>query len=987
MTCDMSVRRRVLRTLGPVLSACLLLALTAGSASADFGVARFDGSVLNQDGSAAKQAGGHPYEVSVDISLARAFDPNFFTDMPEGSVRNLTVDMPAGFVGNPQATPTRCTEQQLSDVVTSGASECPPSSQVGVVDVETTNGVAPYPVFNMEPPENVPGMFGFNVAGSPIHLFARVRSESDYGITVDVPDISQALVILGSRLTFWGVPADPRHDGDRGDCLLSSDLCPIDAPLVPFLSNPTRCTPAGTGLEVKLAANAWENPAPVRTSFFTHLPAPNEATQQGPADCERVPFDPSLAATPATPQAGAPSGYAFDLKIPQYESPAGIAAGNLQKAVVHLPDGVAVSPSAADRLEGCSDEQFGKGSLAAATCPEGSKIGTVSVETPLLGKPLTGSVYLGRPTADQLLRLFIVASGSGVTLKLPGSVTPDPVTGQLNTTFDNNPQMPFSRLLLEFKGGPRAALSNPPACGTYTTTAELTSYSGKVVNASSSFAITQGANGAPCPAIGFTPGFKAGTISPAAGADSAFSLTFSRDDDDQMLKSIAVDMPQGLLGRIAGVPLCAEAQASAGTCGEASRVGSVTTGAGPGTNPFSLPGRVYLGGPYKGAPFSLSIVVPAVAGPLDLGTVVVRSAITIDPLDAHVTVVSDPLPAILKGIPLQIRVVRVNIDRPGFMVNPTSCAPKAVAGVLHSVADATAAVASRFQVGDCASLALKPSLALSLSGKGQTTDGKHPAVTATLTQPVGQANLKKVRVALPLSLALDVDNASGLCEFADGSKVEPTCPKASIVGTATARTPILDEPLSGPVYFVKNVRKDPKSGREIRTLPKLVVPLVGQNGVKLTLTGTSDVVDDQLVTTFDNVPDAPVSGFTLNIIGGRGGILVVSGADICKATQIADQQINGQNNKSANADVSIQTPSCPLKVLSKKVGKTSVAIKVGGLGAGKLTVTGRGIKKTNKTISKSTVATVTAKRTKGAPGRVTASFDPTGPAKARKATK
>ena len=294
---------------------------------------------------------------------------------------------------------------------------------------------------------------------------------------------------------------------------------------------------------------------------------------------------------------------------------------------------------------------------------------------------------------------------------------------------------------------------------------------------------------------------------------------------------------------------------------------------------------------------------------------------------------------------------------------------------------------SRFQVAGCSALGLKPSLSLSLSGKGQTTDGKHPAISAALTQPAGQANLKKVRVALPLSLALDPENANGLCEFVDGSKAEPTCPTNSIVGTATATTPILDEPLSGPVYFVKNVRKDPKSGRDIRTLPKLVIPLVGQNGVKLTLTGTSDVVDDQLVTTFDQIPDAPVSSFKLNINGGKGGILTVSGADICKATQIAEQEVDGQNNKSADADVSIQTPSCPTRIISKTIGKTSVKLKIGGLGAGKVTVTGRGIKKTTKTITKSTVATITARRTSGRPGKVTVSFDPTGPAKARKTTK
>jgi hypothetical protein len=331
----------------------------------------------------------------------------------------------------------------------------------------------------------------------------------------------------------------------------------------------------------------------------------------------------------------------------------------------------------------------------------------------------------------------------------------------------------------------------------------------------------------------------------------------------------------------------------------------------------------------------------------------------------------------------------VSIDKPGFMVNPTSCAPKSVDGALRSVAGATAALSVSFQVGRCASLGLRPALALTLSGKGQTTDGKHPAVTADLTQRSGEANIKKVEVRLPLSVALDPDNANGLCEFADGTKVEPTCPRASVVGSATATTPLLDEPLSGPVYFVKNVRKDPKSGRDIKTLPKLVIPLVGQNGVKLTLTGTSNVIDNRLVTTFDNLPDAPVSSFRLNINGGKHGILAVSGgskADLCAANQVADRQIDGQNGRQADADITIRTPSCPLKVISKKVTAKAVTLRVGGLGAGKVTVTGPGIRKTTKTIVSATVATITLKRAKGPLGKGKVSFLPNGAKVAKTAT-
>ncbi len=469
-----------------------------------------------------------------------------------------------------------------------------------------------------------------------------------------------------------------------------------------------------------------------------------------------------------------------------------------------------------------------------------------------------------------------------------------------------------------------------------------------------------------------------------AGASTAFSVELTRTDKDQELGGLTVATPRGLLGRISTTTLCPEASAQAGTCDDASKIGGVTVAAGAGTNPFWITnGRAYVTGPYKGAPFGLSIVVPAVAGPFDLGDVVVRARIEIDRVTAQLHVISDPFPTILQGIPLDVREVRVSIDRPHFIVNPTSCAEKQVEGTVDSTSGATAQVSSRFQVGECAALDLKPKLAIALTGKGQTTDDKHPAVVASLTQAAGQANLKKVTVSLPLSLALDTENAKGLCEFADGSKDDPTCPKASIVGTATARTPILDQPLTGPVYFVKNVRKDPKSGREIRTLPKLVIPLTGENGVRLNVTGTSSVVGGRLVTTFDNLPDAPVSSFTLNIAGGKHGILVVSGTDICKATQVADQQIDGQNGKTADAAVTLATPACGLKVLSKKVGKRSVTLKVSGLGAGKLTITGKGIKKTSRTIKAATVATVTAKRTgHGRPSRVRVSFTPQGSRKA-----
>ena len=685
-----------------------------------------------------------------------------------------------------------------------------------------------------------------------------------------------------------------------------------------------------------------------------------------------------------------PSGYHSVLTLPESKSPDGQATANLRNAVVSLPKGVAINPSSAVGLGGCDDASLKPRSTARASCSNNAKIGTAQFDVPVLPRPLEGAIYLRQPVPGNLFRIVLVADGFGLHLKIAGEVKADPITGQLTATFVDNPQAPIRKLTLDFEGGSHAALVNPRACGTYTTRGQLTPWSSTTpVPVDSSFAVDQNCG----QETTFAPSLSAGGEDPTAGAYTPFHLRITRDGNGPAISTIDTKLPLGTLANIKSVPRCAEARAAAGTCGSESQVGRVTVGAGAGISPVFLPqaGKsptaVYLAGPYKGAPFSLSIVVPAQAGPFDLGTVVTRAGLYVDPVTAQATVKADPLPTILEGIPLNVRDIRVDIDRPGFTFNPTNCDPQAVSGTITSEAGQAVAVSSPYQAVDCDQLDLTPKIALALSGKGQTTDGKHPGVDATLTQAPGQSNLKKVEVALPLSLALDPDNANGLCEFVDGSKPAPTCPKASIVGSATAVTPILGQPLSGPVYFVKNIRKDPKSGREIRTLPKLVIPLEGENGLKLTLTGTSNVVDDQLVTTFDQIPDAPVSSFKLNIAGGKGGILTVSGTDICKATQIADQQVEGQNGKQLDTDIYIQTPSCALKVLSKKVGKTSVAVKVGGLGAGKVAMSGKGIKKTAKTITRSTVATITAKRTKGKPGKVTVSFDPTGPAKARKTTK
>jgi hypothetical protein len=989
---------RLARVTIAVLALAITLAAFAQPAHAQFRVESFQADSLNQDGTTNTQAGAHPYAAATDFSVNTVvhdtvYGPSYPIELPEEHIKDVVVDLPAGFIGDPTAVPT-CSRLELA--LNGGLGRCPVDSQVGIITVKLSNGVFGPPldyttgVYNIAPQAGETADFGFSVNTVPTHIELSVNPENGYRVRAVIDNASAALPVAGTRLTLWGVPGDPSHDSVRGpgfrcDQNAGGDVSnpsTCDPPggfaagsgLRPLISNPTFCGPPAT---TSIRMTSWEHP----DNWISA-----DALSPSGTGCDSLTFAPTLTAQSSTAQAGAPTGLHVDLAMAQdgLSHPHGLATAHLRTVKVTLPEGMTINPASADGLVACSDAQLKLGSDDPLECPDGSKIGTATAATPVLKETLTGGIYLRSqashdPESGDMFRIALVLRDAerGISVRLPGSVAADKDTGRLTATFADNPQLPVSDLDVRFKGGARAPLTTSDSCGTFNTESQLIAWSGQVVNTLSPMTIDQRCG----TENDFAPALDAGVANPQAGASSAFSLTLTRPDGQQDVSGLDVTLPPGVLGHVGSVPRCPDAQATDGTCSSASQIGKVVIAAGAGPSPLSVPqaGKaltaVYLAGPYRGAPFSLSIVVPAQAGPFDLGTVVVRAALFVDPIDAHVTVISDPIPTILDGVPLNVQKIDVTIDRPGFMVAPTKCDEMAVGADVRAATGAVARVSNRFQVADCANLALRPGLDLTLSGKNQTTDGKHPAVSATLAQKPGQANLKKVRVALPLSLALDPDNANGLCEFVDGSKVEPTCPKASIVGTATAVTPILDQPLSGPVYFVKNIRKDPKSGREIRTLPKLVIPLVGQNGVKLTLTGTSAVVDDQLVTTFDNIPDAPVSSFKLNIIGGKGGILTVSGADICKATQIADQQIDGQNNKAADADVYIQTPSCPTKIISKTVGKTTVKLKIGGLGAGKVTVTGRGIRKTTRTISKSTVATVTAKRTgKSTPGAFKVKF-------------
>jgi hypothetical protein len=505
------------------------------------------------------------------------------------------------------------------------------------------------------------------------------------------------------------------------------------------------------------------------------------------------------------------------------------------------------------------------------------------------------------PESGEMFRLFLVLSlPNGQFVKLAGKVRADRQSGRLTASFVDNPQLPVSKIELRLKTGPSAPLATPPTGGIKTVATDLVSWGGQAVTSIDRFGIDGGFEG-------FGPVFSGGSVSTAGGGFSRFVAHVGRADRQEFVDAASFALPTGLTARLKGVALCSDGDAQAGSCGVESRVGSVRVGAGPGPAPFSLGGSVSLTGPYKGAPYGLAIAVPVVAGPFDLGTVVVRQAIFVDPVDAHITVVSDPLPTIVGGVPVRLRSIDVDIDRPGFVINPSSCATKQLHATLGSQQGTTTTLASRFQASDCGALGFKPRVSLKLSGKGQTREGGHPALRALVTQVRGQANIGRVEVRLPLSLALDPSNAGGLCEFAEGQKADPKCPASSVIGRAKAITPLLDRPLAGNVYFVKGVRKDPKSGRLIRTLPTLLVKLRGQ--VAINLRATTSVKHNQLVSTFAKVPDARVSRFELSLKGGKGGILVVTtNRNICKGKQTAATLLDGHNGKTSDTNTTIATP-------------------------------------------------------------------------------
>jgi hypothetical protein len=825
------------------------------------------------------RAGEHA-DLTASFSISQE-SPN----TPTGYLKEMELQLPPGLVADPGAT-SRC---EMSSVL---AETCPARAAVGVAEI--TIAVAPefervrkttVLVYNVEPYPEEPAAFAFLVYESPVRLDASLQRKNGYRLSMSAADVSDERPLLSARITLWGIPAD--HNGPS--CHLNEaaeEECvefggPGEGQPLPFLSNPVAC---GATLESGLLAHSWQEP--------DAFPA-DGAGGIGPiTGCEGLQFEPSISVKPAKPeetQARAPAGYEIAVKMPGNQLPEGRAPAELRSARLTLPAGTVVSPSGTSGLQACSGAQFELEHSETAECPPSSQIGSTTITTPLLAKPLEGQVFLGSPecglctTQDaqegKMIHVLVQAAGSGVFAKLTGSISVSPTTGGLTLAIQESPQLPVEELKLVLYGGPKALLANPPECDVAVRgTAQLTTYSSSTPSEVSgpSFGLTG------CGAPQFAPSVAAGTVSNQAATSSPAIVSISRADQDQDLERFTVQMPPGLLGLLSTVPTCPQVAAQADACPAASEVGDVTVAAGPGSEPLSLKGAAFLTGPQEGAPFGLSIVVPAQAGPIDLGTIAIKAGIQVNPTTAALTIASSAIPQTLAGIPLQIRNVTLDINRPGFIVNPTNCRPMAIGARLLAADGATSTAAEHFQSAGCAKLAFKPKLTALADAKTTRLGGAY--VHVKIASQTGQANIAKVKLDFPKALPSRLTTLQGACREATFKANSANCPTSSILGSGAVTTPFLRGVLTGPVYLVSHGS---------RAFPDLDAVLQGE-GVTLVLTGAADFANGISSDSFRSLPDAPISTLDLMFPAGSHSAFAAN-ANLCKRKLAMPTEITGQN--------------------------------------------------------------------------------------------
>jgi hypothetical protein len=850
------VRRLIVLVLG-------ILSLASSPAAA----AEFENYGIESVGASLSttQAGAHP---EFDTSFRMKTDAVGF---PFAQTRDIEVDLPPGLLANLAAFP-RCTVLQFQ------SEGCPFESQLGIVEINA-HGLGTFiePLYQLAPGPDSVARFGFYAAIYPNVINVRVRSESDYGASAVAEGLLSAFPPVEATTTIWAVPADKSHDPLR---IMPAEANEGKAPPgggrpsnlapMPLTVNPTYCDGP---LSVFFTATSYQLP---------FLPSSKSASIAPISGCGKLGFAPSFTATPTTREASMPSGLTATLTLPQNEAVNGLATSHLRRASVTFPKGMTIAPGAAEGQLACSDAEAGYKSRRPARCPAASKLGNAEIDVPALERPLEGGLFLRTPEPGNLFRVWLIADDLGLHLALPGELEVDKATGQITSAFLEMPQAPVREAKVEVFGGPRAPLATPPSCGPHESRWEFTPWSGTApVSGRTTMTIDQG-----CAGGGFDPKLSGGSINPRAGAFSSFVTKFTRESREQNIAAFEVTLPTGVLAKLRGVERCEGIQAQRGDCPPDSRVGKATVAAGPGPSPLWLPqpGRdpieVYLSGPYRGAPLSLVVKAPAQAGPFDLGNVVTRVAVRVNPQTARATAIADPLPQFLEGVPISYRVIQAELDRPKFAVNPTSCAEKKLLAKLTSDQGATATASARFQVGNCRELGFKPRFSLHLEGK--TNRGANPRLRAVLRARPGDANLSYASVALPRSAFLDQSHIRTICtrvQFAAGR-----CPKASIYGHARAITPLLNRPLVGPVYL--------RSSKHL--LPDLVIALKGE--IDINAVGRIDTIRGGIRTTFETVPDAPFTKFVLDMRGGKKSLLVNS-RNLCKAHARADVTFEAHNGK------------------------------------------------------------------------------------------
>ncbi len=966
--------------------------------STPFGVQDYEVGLYNSKGEPDTLAGSRPFELTTTLVLNQTKQQGG-PRQPSALPKDLSFDLPPGVLGDPTAV-AQCPMTQFSATVLT-INFCPPSTVVGVATVTAFEPVVglitkTVPVFNLEPSQGEPARFGFEVLGKiPIVIDTAVRSGSDYGVTARVNNATELGALLSSQVTIWGVPGDPRHDQSRGwECVDGGAYreddgnkpCPTETSLAqgPFLLMPTACTsdPSSEPLSFGAELDSWAVPAEyVSPPLSVWSGGLEEPVGMLGASCATLPFEPSLQGIAEEHAGSTPTGMTVAVKLPQeatlQQNPEGTAEATVKDTTVTLPAGVQLNPSAANGLQACSEQQAGfereldeeeladhhrdpyapgdpeplPFTDAPEHCPEASKVATVHVRTPLLPHELTGALYLAEPAPtgeegknpfDSLIALYLVAEDpvSGVLVKLAGEGELNRATGQISTSFQNTPQVPFEELKVELLGGERASLSTPALCGEYSSEASFTPWSApfappvSVSGPREELAITEGCTSAGA-TLPFGPGFLAQGTSTQAGAFTSFHLGLERPDGQQALSGLSMHLPPGDAALLASVTPCPIAVADAAQCPEASMVGESSVSTGLGSEPFVLSGTVYLTEGFDGAPFGISVATPAErVGPFDIGTIIANSTIEVDPTtaaatiatretrllepDGRATLFASALPTIIKGIPVQLKRLSVNVNRSNFMFNPTSCAPMKIEGTLNGSEGTDANASSPFQVGGCQSLPFAPTLTASTKGQASKADGTSLNVTVT-SAGVGQANIQKVDLQFPKALSSRLTTLQKACTEAAFNANPASCDPDSVIGHATVHTPILKSPLTGPAYLVSH------GGA---AFPDVEFVLQGE-GVEVVLDGKTDIKEGITYSKFESAPDAPFTTFETELPSGPDSIFTANvpekeDFDLCKASLQMPTRIVAQDGAVIEPTTKIVAQGCG-EVKSSKVKKLSLA--------------------------------------------------------------